>query len=98
MAVPYLHSVIAQVLPPIQPRAAFDLGNFLVNAIAALLWSVVAAIIFSLVIVVAMRIFSILTPGIEEMEELKKGNIAVAMVMFGFILAVSGVVVAVLLK
>lgn len=85
-------------MPPIQPNTGFDLVNFLVNAGAALLWSVVAAIIFSLIIVVAMRIFSALTPGMNEMEELQKGNIAVALVMFGFTLAVSAVVVAVLLK
>jgi uncharacterized membrane protein YjfL (UPF0719 family) len=45
-----------------------------------------------------MRIFRSLTPGVDELEELKKGNIAVALVMFGFIIAVSAVVVAVLLK
>jgi uncharacterized membrane protein YjfL (UPF0719 family) len=90
--------VLGQALPPIQPDTGFDLVNFLVNAGAALLWSVVAALIFSLVIIVAMRIFSALTPGINELEELRKGNTAVALVMFGFTLAVSAVVVAVLLK
>jgi uncharacterized membrane protein YjfL (UPF0719 family) len=95
----HLHySVPAQTLPPIQPQAGFDLINFLVNAVAALLWSVVAAMIFSLVVIVAMRIFSALTPGVEELEELKKGNMAVALVMTGFVLAVAAVVVAVLLK
>jgi uncharacterized membrane protein YjfL (UPF0719 family) len=93
-----LYSVQGQALPPIQPNTGFDLVNFLVNAGAALLWSVVAALIFSIVIVVAMRIFSALTPGMNEMEELKKGNTAVALVMFGFTIAVSAVVVAVLLK
>ena len=92
------YSVAGQSLPPIQPDSGFDIVDFLVNAGAALLWSVVAAMIFSLVIIVAMRIFSALTPGINEMEELRKGNTAVALVMFGFTLAVSAVVVAVLLK
>jgi uncharacterized membrane protein YjfL (UPF0719 family) len=95
---PGTRSVLGQALPPIQPDTGFDLVNFLVNAGAALLWSVVAALIFSLVIIVAMRIFSAMTPGINEMEELRKGNTAVALVMFGFTLAVSAVVVAVLLK
>jgi uncharacterized membrane protein YjfL (UPF0719 family) len=58
----------------------------------------VAALIFTVVIVVTMRLFSLLTPGVDEMEELRKGNMAVALVMVGFILAVSLVVVAVLLK
>ena len=49
-------------------------------------------------IVVAMRLFNRLTLGMDEIEELRKGNVAVALVMLGFILSVSGVVVAVLLK
>jgi uncharacterized membrane protein YjfL (UPF0719 family) len=93
-----LLSVLAQGLPPIQPQTGFDLVNFLLNAVAALVWSVVAAMIFSMVVIVAMRIFSALTPGMDEMSELKSGNMAVALVMLGFILAVAGVVVAVLLK
>ena len=92
------YTVPGQPLPPIQPDSGFDLVNFLVNAGAALLWSVVAAMIFSLVIIVAMRIFSALTPGVNEIEELRKGNVAVALVMFGFTVAVAAVVVAVLLK
>ena len=74
------YTVPGQPLPPIQPDSGFDLVNFLVNAGAALLWSVVAAMIFTLVIIVAMRIFSALTPGINEIEELRKGNVAVALV------------------
>jgi hypothetical protein len=91
-------SVIAQTLPPIQQRSSFDLVNFLLNAVAALLWSVIASLIFSLIVVVAMRIFTLLTPGINELDELKNGNIAVALVMMSFILAVAAVVVAVLIK
>ena len=89
---------LAQVPPPIAVRPEFDLVGFLLNAVAALLWSVVAALIFTVIIVVTMRLFSLLTPGIDELEELRKGNIAVALVMVGFILAVALVVVAVLLK
>ncbi len=92
------YSVIGQTLPPIQPRSSFDLVNFLLNAVAALLWSVVASLIFALIVIVAMRIFTVLTPGINELDELKKGNIAVALVMMSFILSVAAVVVAVLVK
>lgn len=92
------YSVIGQTLPPIQQRNSFDLVNFLLNAVAALLWSVVAAIIFSIIVIIAMRIFTLLTPGINELDELKKGNVAVALVMMSFILAVAAVVVAVLVK
>ena len=58
----------------------------------------IASLIFSLIVVVAMRIFTLLTPGINELDELKNGNIAVALVMMSFILAVAAVVVAVLIK
>ena len=92
------YQVLAQALPPIQPGSGFDLVNFLLNAVAALLWSVVAALIFVLVIAIAMRVFNALTPGMDEIEELKKGNMAVAVLMAGFTLSVSAVVVAVLLK
>lgn len=95
---PAFCSILLQTLPPIQPSPGFDFINFLLNAVAALLWSVVAAIIFVLVIVTAMRIFNALTPGMNEIEELKKGNVAVALVVVSFILSVSAVVVAVLLK
>ena len=92
------YSVMAQTLPPIQQRSSFDVVNFLLNAVAALLWSVIASLIFSLIVIVAMRIFTLLTPGINELDELKNGNIAVALVMMSFILAVAAVVVAVLIK
>jgi uncharacterized membrane protein YjfL (UPF0719 family) len=94
----HVYSVNGQTLPPIQPTSQFDLVNFLVNAVAAFLWSILAAMIFVLVIVIAMRIFNRLTPGLDEIEELKKGNVAVALVIVGFIISVSSVVVAVLIK
>ena len=88
----------AQVLPPLSSGATFDPISFLINAVAALLWSAVAALIFVVVIVVAMRLFNRLTPGMDEIAELRNGNVAVALVMVAFILSVSGVVIAVLLK
>src|SRR4051812_12926027 len=94
-----LFSILGQGgLPPIPTgQTSFNFVNFILNAVAALLWSVVAAIIFTLVAIIAMRIFSALTPGINELAELKNGNIAVALVMFGFLVSVAAVVMAVLL-
>jgi uncharacterized membrane protein YjfL (UPF0719 family) len=89
---------LAQVPPPVGVRPEFDLLSFLLNASAALLWSVAAALIFTVIIIVTMRLFTLLTPNVNELEELRKGNLAVALVMAGFILAVALVVVAVLLK
>jgi uncharacterized membrane protein YjfL (UPF0719 family) len=90
--------VLFQTVPPMPPPAGFDLWNFLVNAVAALFWAVIAVIIFAFAVGVAMRIFTALTPGLDEMAELRRGNIAVALVMVAFILSVMGVMVAVLIK
>ena len=42
----------------------------------------------------ALRLFTALTPGIDELEELKKGNVAVAVVLAAVIVAM-GIVVAI---
>jgi uncharacterized membrane protein YjfL (UPF0719 family) len=57
-------------------------------------WAIVGAISMGIALGVALKIFTVLTPGIEEMEELKKGNMAVAIVICAVILAM-GLVVAV---
>jgi len=64
----------------------------------AVAWSVVAAISFSIVISLGIRLFRALTPGLDEIEELKKGNMAVALVFATFILSLTAIVVAILIK
>jgi uncharacterized membrane protein YjfL (UPF0719 family) len=59
---------------------------------------VVSAIAFAIVIPIAMRVFNRMTPGIDEMAELKNGNVAVAIVMGATVLAMVLLVVAVTLK
>ncbi|HBY92713.1 MAG TPA: hypothetical protein DEP84_01925 [Chloroflexi bacterium] len=86
-------------LPPIPGAAAGpDWGAFLVNVVFALLWTIVAAVAFGIAIPLAMVVFNRMTPGIDEFAELRQGNVAVAIVQFGFILSVTLVVVAILLK
>jgi len=53
---------------------------------------------FSIAVPVAMRVFNRMTPGIDEMAELKRGNTAVAIVMGATVLAMVLLVVAVVLK
>lgn len=55
-------------------------------------YGVVAALIMSLALGLCMKIWNLLTP-IEEWEELKKGNLAVAVVMAAVIIAF-GIVVS----
>jgi len=87
---------------PITPggtgRSLFDFGKFLSDAFYLFFWSIVGAVAFALVAALAMRIFNILTPGIDEMAELKRGNIAVGIVMMGFLLTIAIVVIAVVIK
>ncbi|PZS04363.1 MAG: hypothetical protein DLM69_01990 [Candidatus Chloroheliales bacterium] len=94
-----LYNILAQTgLPGIpRPNQGVDLGNVIVNALFALGWAIIGALIFTLVVAIAMRVFSVLTPGMDEIAEIRNGNVAVAMVMFAFLLSVSAVVAAILL-
>ncbi len=88
---------LAQQLPP-GLQGGLDYGRVLTNMVFLVLWAVVSAIAFAIVVPIAMRIFNRMTPGIDEMAELKNGNTAVAIVMGSTILAMVLLVVAVTLK
>lgn len=88
---------MAQQLPGL-PSTGPDVGRFLINVLFLLLWVVVSAIGFSIAVPVAMRVFNRMTPGIDEMAELKRGNTAVAIVMGATVLGMVLLVVAVVLK
>lgn len=68
----------------------------LLSMLFVLAWTIVAAIAFAIIVPVAMRIFNRMTPGIDEMAELRDGNVAVAIVMaamvIGFVILVLGIV------
>lgn len=90
--------ILSQPLPPIPQNTGPNWGQFALNALFALLWSIVAAVIFAVVLAVGMRVYNILTPGINELKELEAGNTAVGLTMAAFILAITGVVIAILAK
>lgn len=96
-----MHNIIHVLLqvPNVTPttNTTIDFGQVAVQVLLALLWAIVGAIVFSVVIALAMRVFSVLTPGIDEMAELRKGNVAVGLVAAGFVLTVSVVVLSILL-
>lgn len=89
---------IAQQLPIGIPSGSPDYGRVLINAVFLLFWVIVSAVAFSIAVPVAMRVFNRMTPGIDEMAELKRGNTAVAIVMGATVLAMVLLVVAVVLK
>lgn len=84
-------------LPPL-PGAGPDFGSILLNMLFAILWSIVAAVGFAVAISVAYFVLDKLTPGLSEWEELKKGNLAVALLWSVFTLAVAIVLFVVLNK
>ena len=57
-------------------------------------WAIAGAISMGIGLGVALKVFTALTPKLDEMEELRKGNLAVAIVLAAVIVAM-GVVVAV---
>ncbi len=91
-------SLFLQGLPPIPGGGNVDVGLVLLNMVFAIVWTLVAGVSFAIVIPIGMRLFSALTPGIDELDELKKGNMAVALVFATFILSLTAVVVAILLN
>lgn len=84
-------------LPPL-PGAGPDFGSILLNMLFAILWSIVAAVGFAVAISVAFFVLNKLTPGLDEWAELKKGNLAVALLWSVFTLAVAIVLFVVLNK
>ena len=93
-----LMSRLLQALPIGLPGGSPDYGRIFMNMIFLVLWAVVSAIAFAIVVPIAMRVFNRMTPGIDEMAELKNGNQAVAIVMAATVLAMVLLVVAVTLK
>ena len=90
--------MLFQPLPPLPGSQGVDWVNVGLNMLLAVVWAVVASIGFAGAIAIGLRIFSWLTPGINEWEEIKKGNLSVALLWAAFVLAVAAVVIAVLLK
>lgn len=62
----------------------------------AILWAILSAILMGFGTSLGVKIFDITTPGIDEKEELRKGNIAVAIVLAAVILAIGFVMGSVL--
>jgi uncharacterized membrane protein YjfL (UPF0719 family) len=93
-----MFSPLLQGLPPIPDSGDVNLTRILINMALAIVWAVVAGISFAIVIPIGIRLFNALTPGLDEIEELKKGNLAVALVFATFIISLTAIVVAILIK
>jgi len=94
---------LLQGLPPLpgggaQVMTLDTLISWFWNAIAVIWWTIVAAVAFAIVIPIALFLFNKMTRGIDEMAELKNGNTAVAIVLFGFIVSMTLIVITILIK
>ena len=91
-------SILAQGLPPIPDPNSLDIGQLLTNIGLAILWTLVASICFGVAISIGIRLLQALVPELDTIQELKRGNLAVAMFSAAFLICLTAVVVAVLLK
>lgn len=64
----------------------------LVQYLVTVGWGIAGALSMGVGLAVALKVFTMLTPKIDEMEELKKGNIAVAIVLAAVVLGTALVV------
>jgi uncharacterized membrane protein YjfL (UPF0719 family) len=69
-----------------------ELNSILIEFAKNIGWAVVASLAMSLSLGILLAVYDKLTPRIDEWEELKKGNIAVAIVLAAVILAYGFVV------
>lgn len=59
-------------------------------------WAFLSAILMGMGTGLGVKIFDLMTPGVDELEELRKGNVAVAIVVASVILAIGYVMGSVL--
>lgn len=59
-------------------------------------WAFLSAILMGVGTGLGVKFFDVMTPGVDEMEELRKGNIAVAIVVAAVIIAIGFVMGSVL--
>ncbi len=70
----------------------FGLQETLLNYLRAIGWSIAAAIGFSFGVGLAIKVFDWLSTDIDEWEEIKKGNIGVALIFVALIVTVGALV------
>jgi|YNPMSStandDraft_2_1061718.scaffolds.fasta_scaffold19206_1 hypothetical protein len=85
-------------LPPIPDVDTFNLGRLLLNIALAVVWTAVAGVCFALALALGLRLLAALLPELDYLGELKRGNVAVALVVSIVLISLTAVVVAILLK
>ena len=85
-------------LPPIPDVDTFNLGRLLLNMALAIAWTAVAGLCFAVAISLGLRLLAALVPELDYLNELKRGNMAVALVVSIVLVSLTAIVVAILLK
>jgi uncharacterized membrane protein YjfL (UPF0719 family) len=70
----------------------FGLQETLLNYLRAIGWSIAAAIGFSFGVGLAIKVFDWLSTDIDEWDEIKKGNMGVALIFVALIVTVGALV------
>lgn len=65
-----------------------EITQMLFQMARSLLWALVAAVSFAFSMGIAIKVFDALSGEINEWEEIKKGNIGVALIFVAMILSV----------
>ena len=65
-----------------------DWGMILNQNIRAIGWSIAASVGFAFGIGIALKVFDLLSTDIDEWEEIKKGNMGVALIFISLIVMV----------
>ena len=60
-------------------------------------WAITGAIAMGLGLAIGLKLFTILTPKIDEVEELKKGNVGVAILLAAIVISMAVVVAVAIL-
>ena len=69
--------------------------KMMVEFARAVVWCLVAAVSMGVSMGLVIKIYDMLTPGLDELDELRKGNVAVGIVLGCLILATGYVIGAV---
>jgi uncharacterized membrane protein YjfL (UPF0719 family) len=70
----------------------FDAKQWLIHMGTSLGWAVVAALAFSFAMGLSIKVFDWMSKDINEWEEIKKGNLGVALIFVAMILSVALVI------
>ena len=77
--------------------AAIDWGNLLQTYALTIGWAVVGGIGMALGLTIALKVFTVLSPGIDEWDLVKQGNVPIGIILAAVILGTS-IVIAVCVK